>query len=91
MFLGIVKNAALAKTVLPKEKTMEKVYGVEGMMCPHCEAHVKKAVEEIDGVVSCVASHNEAKISVSLSKEVPDESIQKAVTEAGYTFKGLQA
>ena len=56
---------------------------VEGMMCGHCEARVKKALEEIDGVVSAEVSHEKGTAVVTLSKEVPAEILKKAVEDAG--------
>ncbi len=63
---------------------MTKIFKVEGMMCPHCEAHVKTAVEAIDGVISCEASHKEKRVTVTLSKDVADSVIADAITKAGY-------
>ena len=63
---------------------MEKVIKVEGMMCPHCEAHVKKALEAIPGVTAAVASHTAGTATVTLSEDV-DVAVLKAAVEAqGY-------
>ena len=70
-----------------KEKeteNMEKVLKVEGMMCPHCEARVQKALSEIEGVAAVVCSHEEGTATVTLSKEVPDAALREAVEAAGY-------
>lgn len=67
-----------------EEKKMEKIIGVDGMMCPHCEAHVVKALEAIDGVESATASHVEKKVRITLSAEVSDADIEAAITAAGY-------
>lgn len=67
-------------------KTEEKIIKVEGMMCQHCEAHVKEALEKIDGVEEAFASHEKNEVVLKLSKEVSQNDLQKAVTEAGYTF-----
>ena len=64
---------------------MSKVFKVSGMMCPHCEAHVKSALEAIDGVESAVASHKEGSVTVTFSKEVSDTVIKDAIVKAGYT------
>jgi len=64
---------------------MEKTFNVEGMMCPHCEAHVKTALEKIDGVTRATASHKDKKVVVELAKDVPDAIIKKAIEGAGYT------
>ena len=63
---------------------MEKTMEIKGMMCGHCEARVKKALEEIDGVVSAEVSHEKGTAVVTLSKEVPAEILKKAVEDAGY-------
>ena len=54
-----MRNAAKDKQIKRKqeEKTMEKTMKIEGMMCGHCEAHVKKALEALEGVASAEASH----------------------------------
>lgn len=67
-----------------EQKTMQKVFKVKGMMCPHCEASVKKALEEIDGVESAVASHTDGTATVELSKDVSDEILKSAIVDKGY-------
>ncbi len=67
-----------------KEISMEKTLIIEGMMCPHCEAAVKKALEAIDDVESVEASHTEGKAEVKLISEVPDEVLKKAVEDKDY-------
>ena len=62
---------------------------VNGMMCAHCEAHVKKALEAIDGIESAVASHEENLVTITNSKDVDENLIKAAVTEAGYEYVGL--
>ena len=63
---------------------MEKVIKVEGMMCPRCEAHVVKALTAIDGVETATASHTENRATVTLSKEVANEILVKAIVDEGY-------
>ncbi len=70
---------------LLEEKTMTKTMKIEGMMCPHCEAHTKKALEAIDGVASAQASHTEGTAIVELTKAVDDAILKEAVEAAGYT------
>lgn len=67
-----------------KEKIMEKTIKVEGMMCPHCEKHIKDALEKIDGVTEATASHEKGEVKLVLSKEVADSLLEKAVSDAGY-------
>lgn len=75
----IIKNNTISE-----EKQMEKKFNVKGMMCHHCENHVKKALEAIDGVESAVASHTEGTVVITLSKDVSDEELKKAITDEGY-------
>ncbi len=67
-----------------EEQTMEKTLKIEGMMCPHCEMHVKKALEALEGVQEAVASHKEGTAIVRMSAPVADEALRKAVEDAGY-------
>lgn len=62
---------------------------VNGMMCAHCEAHVKKALEAIDGIESATASHEENMVTITTSKDVDEVLIKEAITEAGYEYAGL--
>jgi len=59
---------------------------IEGMMCAHCEAAVKKALEAIDGVENAEASHEKGTAVLTLSKDVPQELIKKAVEDGDYKF-----
>lgn len=65
---------------------MTKTIKIDGMMCPHCEATVKKALEAIDGVTSATASHTEKQATVELSKDVDTAVLEQAVVDAGYTI-----
>ena len=67
-----------------EEKIMTKTIKIEGMMCPHCEAAVKKALEAIDGVKEASASHEKCEAEVMLDKDVDLSVLEKAVTDAGY-------
>ena len=75
------ENGGTAASYKGGEKMTLKV---EGMMCPHCEARVKKVLEEIDGVTAAEVSHEKGTAVVTLSKEVPAEVLKKAVEDAGY-------
>lgn len=78
-------GGADTKAAVEKEESkMEKTLKIEGMMCPHCEANVKKALEAIDGVQEAVASHTAGTAVVTLTGEVGDEVLKKAVEEQGY-------
>lgn len=69
-----------------EEFKMTKTIKIDGMMCPHCEAAVKKALEAIDGVISATASHTEKQATVELSKDVDTAVLEQAVVDAGYTI-----
>ena len=79
---NIFKNKITEKK---EKKKMTKTFKVDGMMCPHCEAHVKSAVEAIVGVELCEASHKEKRVTVTLSADVADTAIIDAITKAGYS------
>lgn len=64
---------------------MVKTLKVEGMMCTHCEARVKKALEAIDGVESAAPDHNKNECVVVLNRDVADEVLKKVVEDQGYT------
>ncbi|RJW36747.1 heavy metal translocating P-type ATPase [Lachnospiraceae bacterium TF09-5] len=67
------------------EKEMEKIIEVEGMMCAHCQMHVQKALAAVEGVSEAVVDLEAKKAVVKLSQEVSDETLMKAVEDAGYT------
>ena len=68
-----------------ENKTMKRTLKIEGMMCPHCEANVKKGLEAIDGVENVTPDHKTKTAVVELSKEVPCEVLKKTVEDLGYT------
>lgn len=71
-----------------KENNQMKIT-VKGMMCSHCEAHVKKALEAIDGIENAVASHEQSLVTVTTSKPVDEAAIKAAVVDAGYEYEGI--
>ena len=73
-----------------EETKMEKILHVEGMMCEHCEANVKKALEAIDGVESALADHNANTAKVVLSKDVANEVLKQAVEAKDYKVTGIE-
>ncbi len=73
-----------------EEKTMTKTLKVEGMMCEHCEARVKKALEAVAGVESAVADHNANTAVVTLTAEVADDVLRKAVEDQDYKVISVQ-
>ena len=81
---------AVAAVRKKEEKTMTKTLKVEGMMCMHCEARVKKTLEEIPGVESAVADHDAGTAVVTLSAPVADETLKAAVEGQGYKVLGVE-
>ncbi len=75
------KKIKIKKKVVKK---MEKKLVIEGMMCSHCEATVKKALESVDGVSSAEVSHRAGTAVVTLDKEVSDQELKKAVEDKEY-------
>ena len=77
-------DICLDTTAKNKEENNMVTIKVEGMMCPHCEAAVNKALEAIDGVESASASHEKGEVVVTLSKDVDIAVLESAITDAGY-------
>ena len=69
---------------------MEKTLKIEGMMCPHCEATVRKALESIDGVEKAEVSHEKGQAIVTLSKEVANDVLKTSVEEKDYKVTDIQ-
>ena len=61
---------------------------VEGMMCGHCEAHVKEALEKVDGVAEALCDHEKGTAEILMNGPVDESALKAAVEGAGYTFKG---
>ena len=62
---------------------------VNGMMCGHCEAHVKKALEAIEGIETAAPSHEENLVTITTTKDIDEAIIKAAVEEAGYEYGGM--
>lgn len=77
------------KSQIKEKSKMEKTINVKGMMCSHCEAHVKKALEAVAGVTEAVASHEKGTAVVTLSQDVADDVLTAAVKDAGYEVLGV--
>ena len=71
-----------------ERKTMEKTLKIEGMMCTHCSGRVKKALEEVPGVLSAEVSHESGTAVVTLGSPVDDAVLKKAVEDQGYQVVG---
>ena len=78
------------QTVKLKEITMEKKLSVEGMMCQHCVAHVKKALEGVEGVEEAVVDLDSNSATAKLSADVADQVLVDAIIDAGYEAKVVE-
>ena len=81
-----IKNSKHDTKIKPKKekKSMEITLKIEGMMCPHCEARVKSALEAIDGVIEVIPSHTDKKAVIKLSKEIDINILKETVIAQGY-------
>lgn len=85
------KTKADQKEKIDKENSdMEETLNVKGMMCAHCEAHVKEALEKIDGVTEAKADHEACEVVVKMSAPVAEDVLAAAVKDAGYEFEGIK-
>ena len=83
---NLIKEQTNIETI--KENKDMKIK-VNGMMCGHCEMHVKKALEAIEGIDNAVASHEENLVTITNSKDIDEAAIKAAIEEAGYEYAGL--
>ena len=84
-------EAHIPETHIEKEdKTMTKTMKITGMMCGHCEATVKKTLEAIEGVASAAVSHEKGTAVVTLTGDVSDDTLRKAVEDKGYDVTGIE-
>ena len=95
-FFKIKQNSATEasanKSANNKEQSMEKTILINGMMCEHCEMHVKKALEALDGVAGVSASHKDKKATVTLKDgaSLDEAAVKAAITDAGYDFVKIE-
>ena len=75
---------------IKEEKTMEKTLKITGMMCAHCEATVKKALEAVPGVVEAKVSHQAGSAVVTLASDVPNDTLKQAVEAKDYTVTDVR-
>lgn len=80
----------IKNTLITEEKTMTKTMKIEGMMCMHCEARVRKTLEAIDGVEEAAVSHENGTAVLTLSENVPDEILTDAVTAQDYKVLSVE-
>jgi copper chaperone CopZ len=67
-----------------EEKVMEKTMVIEGMMCPHCEARVRKTLEGMDGVEKAVVSHESGTAVITFTKDIDNETLKSTIEAQGY-------
>ena len=73
-----------------EEKSMTKTMNIEGMMCGHCEARVKKALEALDAVSEAAVSHESGTAVVTLSSDISDEKLKETVEAEDYKVTSIQ-
>jgi len=73
-----------------EEKSMTKTMNIEGMMCGHCEARVKKALEALDAVSEAAVSHDSGTAVVTLSSDISDEKLKETVEAEDYKVTSIQ-
>ena len=78
------------KTNQKEDLAMEKTMKIEGMMCGHCEARVKKCLEALEGVSAATVSHETGTAVVTLSDSVTDEVLKKTVEDQDYKVVSIQ-
>ena len=69
---------------------MTKTMKIEGMMCSHCEARVKKALEALDGVAEAAVSHETGSATVTLSADISADALKNAVEAQDYKVLGVE-
>lgn len=90
----IAKKASITGPLIIKEHNnkgeikMERVFNVEGMMCPHCEANVKKALESMATGIEVTADHTSGTVTITGAENITAEEIKAVIEEKGYTFVG---
>ena len=90
-----VRNTITSNLLHQQEKDKTEKEGkemkirVNGMMCAHCEAHVKKALEAVEGIDNVIASHEDNLVIITNTKDVDEAVIKAAVEDAGYEYAGI--
>lgn len=90
MEVNSTDNPELGKIGKMEEVSMKKTMKINGMMCAHCEASVKKCLEALEGVSEAMVSHEKGEAVVSLTKDVSDEQLKKAVTDQDYEVVSIE-
>ena len=86
----VLEEIQVQNTTKQEEVTMKKTMKIEGMMCGHCEATVKKALEALDGVEEAVVSHENGTAVVSMTNEVSDDVLTQTVEDKDYKVTGIE-
>lgn len=69
---------------------MKKTLKIEGMMCMHCVAHVKAALEKLEGVSDVDVNLNEGNATIETTDQVKDDALKQAITDAGYELSEIK-
>ena len=84
------RPVAIKKTEEKEVQTMVKTMKIEGMICGHCEARVKKAIEALPGVTEAVADHEAGKATITMTEDVANDVLRKAVEDQDYKVLGVE-
>ena len=87
--LAGLKDEFEKENIKKENHKMEKTITIEGMMCGHCEATVKKALEALDGVIKADVSHDKGTAVVTLEKDISDDILTKAVEDKDFKVTGI--
>ena len=85
--LKLDKNENIENEIDEEDDEMSIVLKVSGMMCPHCEARVKSALEAIEGVKEAKPNHKKSIVKISVDGEVDMQALKNAITACGYTVE----
>ncbi len=85
-----IRGADHKKSKQSEENKMEKTMKIKGMMCGHCEARVKKCLDELAGVSEAVVSHKKGTAIVKLAEDISDETLKATVEAQGYTVLSIK-
>ena len=85
-----IQNKEDNENIESEDNEMKKTITVEGMMCPHCEARVKNALEELTEVAEAKPSHKKGTAVVKLTADISDETLKKAVEAQGYKVTAIK-
>lgn len=90
IYKGKKTKANIENNEKTEDMKMTKTMKIEGMMCPHCEAHVKSALEALDGVITAAPNHKDGVALLTLSADVSNELLKATVEAQGYKVIGIE-